>query len=325
MTLLAKLTVYSIFNRLALLSTLWLVLHKVIDTSGFILLVSLFLSAGLLDLVYVHYLLRPLDILVNRKLWISPETGPADFPPFATRTLDLIRLDAHINELMRRFSVRFECEKAFATYASHELLTPITVLQNRIENLIADEQTPTHTSVRLVESQHTLLRLSKIVQMLLRLSRIENHQYLKNETVSIRAVLHEVLYGFDDRIALKHIQVKLFFDEDILMDKANHSLIHTLLLGLVSNAIRHNVENGRIVIRRGQIGNAPTLMVRDSGPGMTPEQVASLTQYGHPAKSSGDSTGIGLQLMLTIATFHHIDLRVDPQMAPGTCITLTFT
>lgn len=324
MTLLAKLTSYSLLNRLAVLSTLWLVLPKRMDTSGLVLLVSLFVLAGLVDLVYVHYLLRPLAILVNRKLRIIPEAGQADFPPLSTKTLDLIQLDAHINELMRRFSLRFECEKVFTTYASHELLTPIAVLRNRIENLIADEQTPSHIIIRLVESQHTLLRLSKIVQMLLRLARIENHQYLKNETVSIRAVLREVLSDFDDFIVLKYIRVELVFDEDILMDKANHSLIYTLLLGLISNAIRHNTEKGQLVIRRGQIGNVPILTVRDSGPGMTPEQVASLTQYGHPAKSSGDSTGIGLQLLLTIATFHHIDLSVDPQLSPGTRITLTF-
>lgn len=326
MTLFAKLILYNTFIRFLLVGTLWLVISPKVDSIGYALLVGILVVVSLIDVGYVHFLLRPLKTLVNRKLRVFQETGQVDFPPLSTKTLDLIQLDAHMNELMRRLSVRFECEKAFTSYASHELLTPIAVLRNRIENLIADEQTPTPIIIRLVESQATLLRLSKIIQMLLRLARIENHQYLKNETVSIRAVLREVLYDLDDRIALKDIEVDLLIDEDIVMDKANHSLIYTMLLSLVGNAVRHNVEKGKLLIRRGHVGSipTPTLLIEDNGPGMTTEQVITLTQYGHPAKSSGESTGIGLQLILTIAMFHHIELSVDTQLSPGTRITLAF-
>lgn len=325
MTLFAKLTGYNTFSRLILVSTLWLAFPRLPDWPGFILLMGILLLAGLTDGLYVHWLLRPLLTLVNRKLRVIQPVDNVDFLPLSTTTLELTQLDEHINDLMHRLSVRFACERAFTAYASHELLTPIAILRTRFDNLITDKNMPPNLAIRLVESQQTLLRLSKIVQILLRLARIENHQYQKNESVSIRAVLQEILFDLDDRISMKDIQVDLVIDQDIILTNANHSLIYTMLLSLVGNAVRHNSEQGQLTIHSNSIGNVSTLLIGDAGAGMTPEQVATLTQYGHPAKSTDESTGIGLQLILTIATFHRITLRVDAQSPPmGTRITLTF-
>ncbi|MBO0947163.1 sensor histidine kinase [Fibrella forsythiae] len=262
-------------------------------------------------------------ILIRRKLRIIQDPGQFDFVPLKTSTTDLRQLDKRINNLMSQLDIRFACEKAFTAYASHELLTPIAVLRNRFDNIIADEETPDHIAARLVDSQQTLLRLSRIVQMLLCLARIENHQYLKNETISIRSVLLEVLHALDDRIAMKEITMTLEPDTDIVSISANHSLLYTMLVNLIGNAVRYNTDQGHVTIGWGRFGNRPTLTITDSGPGMTPEQIAMLTQYGRPVKATGN--GIGLQVIQTISRFHHIGISVDPSTTKGTLITLKFT
>ena len=322
--LLTKLTFYNTLVRLLLLGACWLLWPTVVAGLNYGVLAGIIVLSFLVDLGYVHLLLRPLRVLVNQKLWGVEDPAQFDFTPLMTTTLDLGQLDNRINELMRQINTRIDCEKAFASHASHELLTPIAVLQNRFDNLIADEQTPVRVAAHIVESQQILLRLSNIVQMLLRLARIENHQYIKNETVSIRTVLLAVLDDLDDRITLKRIKVELAFDKDIIVMRANHALLHTMLLNLVGNAIRYSNEGGRLTIGRGRFSGGETLTITDTGPGMTPEQIATLTQYGRPGKATGDGNGIGLQLIRTIAEFHQATLSVDSQPDQGTCITLRF-
>lgn len=293
-------------------------------------LAGILILTFLVDLGYVHYLLRPLRLIITKKLRIIQDPAQFDFSPLPTTTLELSQLDEHINDLMRQLNATFTREKAFASQASHELLTPITILRTRFDNLIADDQTPPHVAMGLVESQQILLRLSKLVQKLLRLARIENHQYLKNDTVSIRTLLQEVLHNLDDHIMLKGIKVELTMDEDIMSIPANQILLYTMLFNLVGNAVRYNVPKGRLLIGGSQIGQVPTLTIRDTGPGMKPEQVATLTQHGRLDKVIVNRTdielhnGIGLQLIRTIAQFHSIDLSVEAQLNQGTCITLSF-
>lgn len=300
------------------------------------ILAGILILTFLIDLGYVHFLLRPLRLIISQKLRVIQEPGQFDFSPLPTTTRELSQLDEHINDLMHQLNATFMREKAFASQASHELLTPIAVLRTRFDNLIADEQTPPHVAIGLVESQQILLRLSKLVQKLLRLARIENHQYLKNDTVSIREVLQEVLENLEDRIVLKGIQVRLAIDEDIVLAPANQMLLYTLLLNLIGNAVRYNTEKGQLFIGRGMAGKLSILTIRDTGPGMKPEQVATLTEHGRlnyvteARKSTESHNGIGLQLIRTIAQFHGIDLSVDVQPdqerpGQGTCVTLTFT
>ncbi|SOD92901.1 sensor histidine kinase [Spirosoma fluviale] len=284
----------------------------------------------LVDLGYIRFLLRPLRWIITRKLRVIQDPEQFDFSPLATSTLELSQLDGHINDLMRQLNATFTREKAFASQASHELLTPIAVVRSRLDNLIADEQTPPHVAAGLVESQQTLGRLSKLVQKLLRLARIENHQYLKNDTVSIRAVLQEVLTNLDDHIALKDLVVTMAVDEDILLAPANQMLVYTLLLNLVGNAVRYTPPGGQVVIGRGPDRLHPTLRIRDTGPGMKPEQIATLTQHGRLKEATTEGTGseqhngIGLRLVRTIAGFHSIMIGVEAIPNQGTCIILTF-
>ncbi|GAA4450424.1 hypothetical protein GCM10023189_11030 [Nibrella saemangeumensis] len=280
--------------------------------------------AYLIDLGYTHFLLRPLRMLISRKLRIIQDPSYFDYSPLPTTTTDLRLLNQHINDLMRQLNIRFECEKAFTAYASHELLTPITVLRNRFDNLITNSQTPSQVAIRLVESQQTLLQLSNIVQKLLRLARIENHQYVKDEQVSIRSVVLEVLQDLDDRIALKNVSVDLDFKEDILVSEGNHSLLYTMLSNLIRNAIRYNSREGRLTLTQALSGTQATLSITDTGPGMTADQITTLKEYGRPPKATGKGNGIGLQLIRTIAAFHNIGLTVNSVAGQGTSITLNF-
>jgi len=71
----------------------------------------------------------------------------------------------------------FQIEKEFISNVSHELQTPISIIQNRLENLMIDQELNEEVMIKLSDSQRTLNRMSKIIKALLLISKIENDQY----------------------------------------------------------------------------------------------------------------------------------------------------
>src|SRR5262245_23127857 len=193
-------------------------------------------------------LMRPLYAIINRKL--RRIKHPTLFEPSEvnTNTYEFRYLNESINEMMQKVKNAFLVEKEFINSASHELLTPVTILQTRFENLIAGQTLPDEAADKIVESQKTLMRLSKTVKALLLISKIENAQYLKNESVNIKELAEEVLLEMSDRLISKGIVVEEEWNSEYTFDHCNKTLLHILIFNIVNNAIKYNKQNGSITL-----------------------------------------------------------------------------
>ncbi|MFM8432863.1 MAG: hypothetical protein ACKOA1_08715, partial [Bacteroidota bacterium] len=105
-------------------------------------MLAVVLFSILVDLGFAQVLLRPFNLIVNRKLRNVTHPSGFDVNPVKTNTAEFARLDASINEMMSRIQEEFRLEREFITNVSHELLTPISILQNRVENMINDPELP---------------------------------------------------------------------------------------------------------------------------------------------------------------------------------------
>ncbi|RYY12148.1 MAG: hypothetical protein EOO36_17935, partial [Cytophagaceae bacterium] len=140
------------------------------------------------DAAFAHYLLGPLRELISRKLRGISQPGEFEFEQLDTTTTDFRRLDDSLSALMRELQASFEKEREFMSNVSHELLTPTSILQSRFENMLQDPSLPEEHARQIVESQRTLYRLRNTVRTLLLIANIENEQYLRDESVSLREV-----------------------------------------------------------------------------------------------------------------------------------------
>ncbi|WP_210515154.1 sensor histidine kinase [Hymenobacter terricola] len=292
-------------------------------------LVAASLLTVLSDAAFAHYLLAPLRELIVRKLRGIRQPSDFQFKPIDTDTTDFRRLDDRLNSLMRQVQSAFAKEREFMSNVSHELLTPVSILQSRFENMLQDPTLPEPHAHQIVESQRTLYRLRNTVRTLLLIANIENEQYLRDEPVRLSDVVADVAEELDDRRQQRDISLAVDLSGDDVRPHANASLLHTLLRNLLSNAVKYNREGGHIhVIGRPIANGGYTLRVEDTGLGIAPDHLPYLfdrfRRFHANAPNSPEGYGLGLPIAKTIAGFHGATLRAESEVDKGTVFVLDF-
>ena len=292
-------------------------------------LVAASLLTVISDAAFAHYLLAPLRELIVRKLRGIRQPSDFQFEPIDTDTTDFRRLDERLNSLMRQVQSAFAKEREFMSNVSHELLTPVSILQSRFENMLQDPTLPEQHAHQIVESQRTLYRLRNTVRTLLLIANIENEQYLREESVRLSAAVADVAEELDDRRQQRDIALEIDITGDDERPRANASLLHTLLRNLLSNAIKYNLEGGHIrVLGRDAAHGGYTLRVEDTGPGIAADHLPFLfdrfRRFHANAPNSPEGYGLGLPIAQTIASFHGATLRAESEVGRGTAFVLDF-
>ena len=165
-----------------------------------------------------------------------------------TTTSDFHHLDNAIREMMDHIDNLFRKEKEITVNISHELLTPISVLRSKLENLLMQKDIDEEVANKIEESLKTLHRLQSLVNSLLLIARIESRQYLKEESVSVREVLNEIMNEIDPIAEDGGIMLKLEIKEDFKFEGANRSLLFSMFYNVVNNAVKNTPSGGEIII-----------------------------------------------------------------------------
>lgn len=213
-----------------------------------VLLLILIIITSVLDFFYSRKLLRPFLEIIDKRLIQQRFPFNLNFSTIQTSTSDFLLLDRSLQKLMVDINKAFSREREFTSNASHELLTPISILKNKIENMLVDENLQQSYVDKLQDMSKTLERLSRIVRALLFLARIDSGQYTKGESVRIDELLKEVRAEFIPLMEEKGIGCTLQINHDFYLSNLNRELIFHLFYNLVSNAIRYNKPGGQIHI-----------------------------------------------------------------------------
>lgn len=272
----------------------------------------------LTDLFYTERLLRPLRIITGRlKETSSPSLASAD--PLVTSTEDFIQLDRTLRELMKEIDELFRKEKEITVNISHELMTPISVLRSKLENMLQQENLDPSTEAGLEESLRTLHRLKTLVNSLLMIARIESSQYMREDTVELSLLVEEVAGELTPIAEDAGVAIELKCDHNLTFRNANRSLLFSMFYNVVNNAVKHTSAGGRIDIGSREHEGRFEISVCDTGRGMTPEQLDRLfSRFSTRLEPQGDNTGIGLAITKSIADFHEISIRVLSEPEKGT-------
>ncbi len=279
----------------------------------------------LLDVTFTRFLLMPLNRIIKRKLEQTKHPSSFDFSVIKTNTTDFKYLEESINEMMHKIQNAFNIEKEFIMNVSHELLTPITILQSKFENILADENTPPDVSEKLLESQKTLARLNKIIKTLLLISKIENEQYLKEDSVNIKEIIYEVIEEIEERLTEKNISIDLKLNDEFVYQHCNRSLLFTMFFNLINNAIKYNKPNGKISIKSYPENSNFIVEITDTGVGMESSNIEHIFERFKRFETKGvEGYGLGLPIVKTILLFHNIDILVTSEKGVGSTFRLSF-
>lgn len=276
------------------------------------------------DLFLTRVLLRPLGTIIRTKMQ-EPVFPFRELPTaVATSTSDFKRLDQLLIDLMHRINEDFNRERQFTSNASHELMTPLGILQTKMENMLLREDLEEGMQEKIMDMMRTLQRLKKIVHSLLLIARVENAQYSRQDVIVPQEVVADILEELQAVTEEKMINVNVQLTENIEVFRVNADLIRQLLYNVIHNAVRYNKVGGDIFISDGMTHTGYSVEVRDSGIGMSAEETHLLFGRFRKKKEGGEGYGLGLSIVKAIAEYHDITMEVSSSIEAGTKFRLLF-
>jgi signal transduction histidine kinase len=288
-----------------------------------ILLCIVVVFTFLVDTVFVEYLLKPFYRIINKKIRNVNAPERFDYTTIQSYSTDFKELDEVLNQMMKRIQEHFSNEKQFIANVSHELMSPIALLKNRFENLLQNESINDEGIDKIASSLRTLDLLKKIINNLLLISKIENNQFANNEQISIKELVHEIIDDFEDRIEEKKITVVNEIKEDFIF-LGNKTLIRIMIYNLLLNAIKYNIQKGKITLNTIFSGDHYLFTISDTGKGMSDIQLAKIFDRFTRIDLEQEGQGLGLAIVDSIAKFHHIEIKVNSAVTVGTKFVVQF-
>lgn len=287
------------------------------------LLFIIVLITFLADTFFIEYLLKPFYKIINIKIRHVNDPNGFDYTPIKTHSADFQELDMVLDQMMFRINDLFQKEKQFIGNVSHELLTPISLLKNRFENLLQNESINDEGIDKIVSSLRTLDLLKKVINNLLLVSKIENQQFTINETIPIAGIIAEILEDHEDRIEEKGLAITNEAKDGFAFT-GNQTLIRIMLNNLILNAIKYNVPKGNITIKSELYPEHYLLSISDTGVGMTETQQSKIFERFTRINIEQEGQGLGLAIVDSIAKFHHIIIKVESTIDVGTTFLILF-
>ncbi len=264
-----------------------------IVTTQVILLVALLAGLLLLNRWQSKRLWRPFYNTVSQLKKFELDKNPA-LQLDHTHIREFRDLNNAIIQLTDKSSRVYLQQKEFTENAAHEMQTPLAVFQTRLDLLLQSRGLTEEQALLAQSLAETVQRLSRLNKSLLLLVKIENRQFIETVPVDIATVIEKTLLQFDEQLLQKHIAVQQE-REGAFRVNANPALMEILIANLLSNAIRHNQDNGIIRIRVSD----NRLLIENTGASLSFDAAKIFVRF---QKDNGnkDSTGLGLAIVKQI-------------------------
>jgi len=216
-----------------------------------------------------------------------------------------------------------DAKLTFFTNVSHEFRTPLTLIADPVDRLLADPS--------LTEGQGRLLRLvRKNVDVMLQLvNEILDFRKVQKGKMTMRlsrfdlsASLAQWVDSFRPTAERKRIAVGTDIEPQISM-VADREKVEKIVFNLLSNSFKYTPEGGRVSVSARTNGSNTVLQVADNGQGMTHDEAKhAFDRFWQAGKSNG-GTGIGLALVKAFAEMHHGAAAIESTPKEGTTFTIT--
>ncbi|MCL2223358.1 MAG: ATP-binding protein [Defluviitaleaceae bacterium] len=330
-------TLFATFLMLVTMLALYLVmvanLNNHLETMGFEGRVQLFsggwdsiilVIAGILAFtvssIIIENVLNPLRQMISK----VREIGEMNFgsPLIIDEDDDELREYAlAFNTMAAKLNRYIEMQNRFVADASHELATPITIINGHADLLLRHGYNPNSTDV----IKHEIQRMSGLVDSLLLLARSDSgSQSYKFETTDITALISEIADEF------RLVSPNFTFETDAapeLSAVCDEYAIRRVIRILLSNAIKYSADECLIKITAALTANGfISISVHDSGIGIPPEHLPHIFERFYRADPSRSrktgSSGLGLSIAHEIISAHHGEISAKSSPA---ATTLTFS
>lgn len=213
---------------------------------------------------------------------------------------EIERVAESFNALMERIVTLIDSQRNFLMDASHELKTPLTVIQAEIEML---QMNPNLTSEEKENLQHLVSEVeyaSKLAVDLIYLSRLESSS-LNFVQINARQIIAEVVAHHNPVARKKGVSVQVKVPEHCVL-RGDAELLKRAFSNVIENAVKYCGKGGkvRVIGRLDRNATRFSLVVEDNGPGINADELPRVFDRFYRTKSArgGDEKGSGLGLSI---------------------------
>jgi signal transduction histidine kinase len=276
-------------------------LTRTVVTITILTLLIVIITTFVLNLVILRRLWQPFyDSLKAMK---SFKLGKKQIPNFPVTGIEEF---AYMNKLLEdtigSAENDYQTLKEFTENASHEIQTPLAIIRSKLDLVILEEGLSEKQTQALASIYSGIKRLSKLNQSLLLLAKIENNQFAGIETVNLEEKVEEKIDQFQE--FWQNNNIKLSSKLAPAQVQTNPELTDILLSNLISNAGRHNRENGSIFIDL----NNRELIVQNTGSLNALDREKLFRRFYKEAQHS-QHNGLGLSIVKQICDQLNISIR----------------
>jgi len=263
-------------------------------------------------------LLKPIKSLQRAASSIGASGDLLQAVPGATGRDELGRLAATLQQAFRRLNAMMERESEFTRAAAHDLRTPLTALQARIQGTLARPRSEAQYRDALSELERDVSRLSRLTEHLLLLARDETAFH--PSPTDLRRVAGEAV----DRARARAAGVAIEFRASAPPAVAGDALLLSHVVdNLLENAVRHG-RGAPVQVSVSAAGDAALLIVADQGPGVSEATRSHLGErfYRGDSARSGEGSGLGLAICRKIVAEHDGRIKLANRPEGGGAVTV---
>lgn len=276
-------------------------------------LISILISfAFIISLVYMAQ--HVYNKSINKKLWLPFFENLKAIKAFSLQSKQPIKLQEseviefnelnhHIKALTQKVTSDYQNLKQFTEDLSHEVQTPLSIIQLKIENLINNKDLDNDTHLVINDIQKNAKRLSKLNQGLILLTKIENSQFNNTDRIEINSLTSSILHHFEDIISIKQLNIHYNDSKPVLID-IDKVLADILFSNLIGNALKYTPTKGTISIT---ISKGAFKIYNSGSKAITNH--SQLFQRFYKVDKNSQSLGLGLAIVKKISD--HYDFNVQ--------------
>lgn len=243
-------------------------------------------------------------------------------------TREMAEMGNALNRMVDELAIDDEARRSFVANVSHELKTPMTTIGGFVDGILDGTIPPEKQTEYLKTVSNEVKRLARLVVSMLNLSKMELGEIsLKPIKYNLSGQIVENLLSMEQRIEEKNLSIEGLEDIADIMVYADKDLLHQVFYNLLDNAMKFTPENGTISFFVEEDDEMTTVKIRNTGPGLTKDQIARIFERFYKVDQSRSfdvkGVGLGLYIVKTIINMHEGTIYAESEENKYTQFTFT--
>ncbi|MGZ7078369.1 MAG: ATP-binding protein [Thermoanaerobaculia bacterium] len=240
---------------------------------------------------------------------------------------ELGHLASTLNDLLERLQRSFASQRRFMADASHELRTPMSIIQGEADVALSrQDRSPAEYRESIEIIRNSARKLTRIVQNLFLLARSDAGTYpMDRSRFYLDELLADSVRAMRTVASARAIELSCDSAADLMMT-GDEELVQRMFLNLLDNAVKFTSSGGRVEVTAEQHDHSFTILVKDSGPPVTAEDRARIFERfyrGDPSRRAQGGAGLGLPIVRWIAEAHGGSVELEEGETSGNTFRVT--